>query len=529
MANTSALQNVDWALESPHDYLLKLTKKCDSIDLEIIDFLVKWEDGEENDTNSNHHHHHNGGISSYQLRNIGVDAIDNVDKELKTVDDWIGEQILKLDTTKARLKVIEIESNALETCFTNLANTKEIITFIQQKLSIKESEEKLLKDPNAIFENILQASIPTKIMKREIGKLVDAISNLQYSLKYFDSPSEAYAGIAQLASNTIEANAVTLEQIRSLTFVTQQTTVLGKLCQKLCKRLAELLPSFFDDLFRHQFLTDYFLNGQTMKVRNFDLVTYSQSIMKLKKQPIDIDFANMISTNLASEMLFQLKFAFRAHDFVQFDVSTMKSVQANDGLSSQRVFHDLINSLLPILKKFQDLDRQSYQNTFIKYYVELSQTRIYKPILKAIFRKLKEKLASKATVCNFQSVCHYSLKNSSSLPLVLVPSSHQGISPWIAFGAALSIVIPLIQNEREVLSKVLFTKNIDKFGVADQDADSSEDESLDQGNEETQSDPNVDEEQQVIRLDKCCDTVFEYVTGMLLLYLPVSLLLLRVA
>ena len=102
MASPPVLQGVDWALESPYDYLLKLTKKCDDIDLEVIDFLVKWEDGSSD--------------NSFQLRsNIGVDAIDNVDKELKTVDDWIGEQILKLDTTKARLKVIEIESNALET------------------------------------------------------------------------------------------------------------------------------------------------------------------------------------------------------------------------------------------------------------------------------------------------------------------------------------------------------------------------------------------------------------------------------
>jgi hypothetical protein len=37
----AVLQGVDWALESPYDYLLKLTKKCDDIDLEVIDFLVE--------------------------------------------------------------------------------------------------------------------------------------------------------------------------------------------------------------------------------------------------------------------------------------------------------------------------------------------------------------------------------------------------------------------------------------------------------------------------------------------------------
>ena len=354
------------------------------------------------------------------------------------------------------------------------------------------------------------------MIKREVNKLADAISSLQYCLKYFDSPTEAYAGLSQLASNTIETNAITLEQIRSLTFVTQQTTMLGKLSQKLCKRFAELLPSFFDDLFRHQFLTDYFLNGQTMKVRQFDLVNYSQSIMKLKKQPIDIDFNSMCSTHLASEMLFQLKFAFRTHDFIQFDLSTIKSALANDGLASQRIFHDLIESFLPVLKKFQELYRQSYQNTFIKYYIELCQARIYKPMLKAIFRKLKEKLVPKTSVYNMQSASPYSLRNSSSLPLVLVPpNTHQGIAPWIAFGSALSIVVPLIQNERAILSKVLFTKNTDKIG--DPDAESSEDESLDQdeGDESLdQDDPNTNEEQQMIKLDKFTDTVFEYISGM---------------
>lgn len=72
-----------------------------------------------------------------------------------------------------------------------------------------------------------------------------------------------------------------------------------------------------------------------------------------------------------------------------------------------------------------------------------------------------------------------------------------------------------MQNEREVLSKVLFTKNMDKYSAANQDAESSEDESLDPVDEEAQfdDDANADEEQQLIKLDKSMDIVFEYITS----------------
>ena len=123
------------------------------------------------------------------------------------MDEWIGEQIIRLEETQRKLAMIESESSTLQTTYKNLASTQNIIESLLSILTFTVDEEKALKRPDQVLEFILSTTSLKNISNSpRLRFLLDTIDKLKVALNMKEQSFHGFSSeiIRQLqATNAI--------------------------------------------------------------------------------------------------------------------------------------------------------------------------------------------------------------------------------------------------------------------------------------------------------------------------------------
>ena len=190
------LKDIDWVQKTPDEILQQLQSSSKDLNLSIVDFLLKWENANERSENNessivknnlsktNYDINENTIISTFELIDKGVNTLTKVENDLRLVDEWIEQQVKQLEETKTKLALIELESAMYETNYKNLSNIEEIIEFLLTHMSLSIDEENLLKEPQSIFEDILELNDPVKNAKKYLKYLIEVCIKFNNALHF---------------------------------------------------------------------------------------------------------------------------------------------------------------------------------------------------------------------------------------------------------------------------------------------------------------------------------------------------------
>ena len=255
------LDELKWLSEAPSELLQILSEQSETLNDEIIDFLLQWEDDESG----------TGTEAAHQRDTVEVlDALTQVDEELNGVDQWIGEQLDRLTETQAKLKMIEEESGTLEVTRKNLTTLSDIVESVVKGLTISEEEGKLLLTPKKTLEAVLQ-SPSLKGAERILKPLLDACVKFRGALA-IKGGSESYPHLTP----------VVWKQLLSLSAVDSQRMRLREIQESFCSSLGSSFGEFFEALLKHSSLQQL---GTGAAVKQSNLSTLLRTSLMISPPP----------------------------------------------------------------------------------------------------------------------------------------------------------------------------------------------------------------------------------------------------
>jgi archaellum component FlaC len=145
------LEQLDWTKPVP-GLQAQLQDDILTLNVEICDLLLQWEDDEASGTSS-------GDASSHIRDTVELlTTLNHVDKELGFVDDWLGNQIDHLSQVQSEIKQIESESGTLETSLQNLTAVKSLISSVTKSLQLSRAHEDTLVKADKNLKLLLVSS-----------------------------------------------------------------------------------------------------------------------------------------------------------------------------------------------------------------------------------------------------------------------------------------------------------------------------------------------------------------------------------
>ena len=407
-------------LENPETALVGLAQKAQTLDLEIIDFLLSWEENR------------SSGNSSRE----GVIALERVDQELAQVDKWISEQMDRLQATKLRLNIIDIESNLLETTWSNLATIKDTLEYSIDRLTLSESQVKIIAQPNVVLDSIIKSNNPSKSCKALLTPLLAACDRLSRALT--SVPDDQ--GTSKLAQTTS-----TFSQVSSLSAFSLQRETLARLSNNLCKTLHDKLPSFFLGLLDHPSLTDLAINNEHARIKAITSKNSANFGVQCSVESFsDSDWDGLGSSRQA------------AYDLVLKNYELIAildtDADATHWMNEQRVCQELVRGpiLQDLLGRFHEFQPRLYDSFLDVFLSDIWKTRLYTPLLKSLCKSFKAALAPRSAVCTLNSIAGFSLSRRTALPIHQFSKADE-LTPQLAFACLLSTLVQLIRAEEAFL------------------------------------------------------------------------------
>eukprot|EP01041_Mallomonas_annulata_P008196 gene8196-16851_t len=416
----------------PANLQKRLAAETSSLNIEIIDFLLQWEEDDETESdffvavqskiipkNSSRHHQlsdvrpeistsfqsdyssdlqpiqsvHQSSLKSTEGQ-MSRDTSDllltlrKIDGELGLVEDWLGNQIERLSGIQSELQQIEAENNALESSWQNLSQLKVLANGIVQALSLTDEEENILRRPNSVIESSLKM-VSLDDADSAITSLTNAINHLRRGISLKGGGSgDSNALLASVsASTTIDFNSgngfeISSEQwshIQSMVSVTQQRLHLLNIADIFCKSMNKTIPSLFRSLLQHRSLNDP-NRSKSIHITKF-VLTFPVDIF------LNFEFKRERSRTSTGQPT----------SFLQKPSSSQpqsKLQNNNQLLDAQRVYHEALSTFLPVLMGYMDIipltssTVSTALNDLRKQYIEDTCELFYQPLFKQLFKDL---------------------------------------------------------------------------------------------------------------------------------------------
>lgn len=448
--------NNDFSYLSTEELLSALEKQSTNLQGEIIDFLLKWEedDGSGNVVASINRMSlapltsTGGGATSRSNPSTAketldvLDALNSVDSDLEGVDGWLGDQIDQLNSIQSKLFLIESESGSLETSYSNLSSVQQIIDELIHALNIDEEDEKILRAPMNLVQQILNSKELDDV-DALLDPLVSAMLGLQTALKTKGTDLTDGHGIT----------ATTWAALQSMSAIALQRGKLLDLSDTCNASIANNSGYIFEGVLKHKSL------GK--KSKNSVVVTFSLN---------DI-FASNIGT---------------FNDTRNYAIGD--DANKNQMLCAQRNFHGALSDFLPMLEavlefsKYQPVggahrESQTYSNDInlwnkmiLANYVKCTESVFYGNIIRQLFTDLNGMMKTRQAILNLRTIKGYYPAKGKSVPtgegnfleqiidkdkdlqyfrLARTSVNYQSISvtPWEALELSLIILAPVITRE----------------------------------------------------------------------------------
>jgi len=458
----------DFSYLSTEELLLALEKQSTSLQCEIIDFLLKWE---EDDGSGNVV----AGINRMSLAplNTGttskastttakesfdvLDALNSVDSDLEGVDGWLGDQIDQLNSIQSKLFLIESESGSLETSYSNLSSVQQIVDELINALQIDEEAEQYLRSPMSIVQRVINSPLLDDVDSM-LSPLVSAMLGLQAALKTKGQE------VADGHSITV----TTWTALQNMSAIALQRGKLLDLSDTCNAAVANNSGYIFDSVLKHKSL------GK--KSKNSVLVTFVLN--------------EILASNIGTY-----------NDTRNYAIGNDPS--KNQMLFAQRNYHGALSDFLPMLEavlefsKYQPVggthrESQTYSNdinawnkSILANYVKSIEGGFYSPLIRQLFSDLNAMVKTRPAILNLRSMKgYYPAKGKSAwsgegtimdqivekdkdlqqfrLAQTSVNYQNPTVSPWEALELSLILLAPVITREEGFFQSIFHcdSKNI---------------------------------------------------------------------
>ncbi len=407
------LEQLDWTKPIPE---LQHALQDDILDLnvEICDLLLQWEEDDVVTSFS-------GSVSRMRDTVELLTNLNQADRELAVVDDWLGKQIIHLSEVQKGVAQIKSESGMLETSLQNLTAVKLLISSVVGSLQVsKEEEETLLKADKNIRMIISSNQANISVLEAEI--IIDPIIHALESLRRAMSTNESVLGS--------DASKNDWEHLKIVSGIQQQRQKLIKIASDFCHNVSESILYLFGAVLKHRLLNDP--SRQTsVVIRKFSFTSL---------QPILVPSMMQESASIDE------------------NPSTIK----NQMLMAQRAYQQTLSPFIPLIEHTIYLSSSFLPKTK-NAYIEATQQLLYTPLVKQLFKELSVVTTPQQSVSFTTLPKTRAVKSTHNGPNTLLKfhesvsaSSNSGnlvaraaIHIWDALMIAILLIAPVIEREMQ--------------------------------------------------------------------------------
>lgn len=442
------LDEINWSSSfgAQKDLHKILTQKSDALNNDIIDFLLEWEESDEvavqennKVTKSTAKNVVNKDQKLNDTKNVLL-ALSQVDAELYAVDCWLGEQISKLSKIKSNLHMIEDESGALETSWQNLNVVQEVIITLIEKYSLKESDEKLLRSPDAVVTSIFKSSTFSNI-----DLVLEPLINAGLKLKN--------ALITKMTEEKQKLTPLEWKQIQAIAAIKEQKAKLTNIATEFTSNFNQTALSIFDMILKHKSLVD----GETSSSK---IHTHS---------------ATLIPKNFTTKAILEEL----SYSTFSVDISKYFHRKTNQLLDCQNLYHLHVSKFAPLIDLQVELLHSLTRSQLIEQpirdaYVRATQERFYAPLIKAFVKDIQALVTLKQIPISLATAGRYRIQGKND-PVVFFNQANNKagqsklITSWKGFEVALMLIGPLLVQEehfmkvRSIYSNLVFRRYLTQY------------------------------------------------------------------
>ena len=374
---------------STENLLDTLGSESDNLQMEIIDFLLKWEDEsglDDKDQSSKKGDKStvvtgkNNRPGSHSKLAPGKDTLDilqalhSVDLDLEAVDAWLSEQIDRLTPISSQLYTIESESGNLESSYENLTRVQKLLDGLIKLLELEEPDYDLLSSQS--LQSIINKALNHSVLE-ELGSTLDPVTEAFERLHracsasiymqakaggaFVEDDSDAmnektggdtsknYAKLTEIALNSYPiladvdrvASSITSAQwqnLQLLSSVAMQREKLSELAEAACSTLAALSGTIFESLAKHKSWGggSYSSGSGSMSTKGTPkgLVPHTGPYISVQK----FDVHSLIESNIGT-----------FGGTRSYTLGTR--VDKNQALGAQRAYHGAVLEFLPLIEQ----------------------------------------------------------------------------------------------------------------------------------------------------------------------------------
>ena len=437
-------ETLDKNVLSPSELQIYLGKQADSLNMEIMDFLLHWEQDELQSQFKSR------SISSFQSSNSEarklkdtselLNEISKIDQELGLVDKWLDVQIGRLSGVQSELQQIEVENGSLEASWHNLSSLKTMASYLVDTLCLSPNEEDLLKTADRIIEHVLRLRSLDDV-EEKIKDLLDAGKRLLTGLSVRGVPTKQGTTIVTAGAgekNRFQLTDVQWAQLQVMMSVSQQRMRLISHAEAYCKAFVHVGATMFKLLLKHKDLNDPFQPNNSILVKSVNVT----------------DILNQLSASYKSSSRFMTPFP---RSF------------PNPLLQAQNVYQKALGPFIPAIEHFIELLPhcpaavavllESKQSIHLNY-VEATRDLLYRPIFKQLFKDTSTLIFARSSHhITLGNVPKYTLDaendhnygehylNSVYGDDVGVNAATSGLSPAVALSLLFRYCEPLLMRE----------------------------------------------------------------------------------
>lgn len=461
------LEELQWTSNiSAHvDIQKSLATQADNLSMEIIDFLLQWEDDSAALTTTP-----SLGVSSKDLKKprkstvesedikrlkdtSGVlSALTSVEQELQAVDDWIVTQLKKLGMVQSKLTVIQRESGMLENTWQNLSNLKGVIEILVELLDISDEEEKYIRNPNRVIDESLRDADLSNVYTI-LSPLVDALVKLQTAI----AVKPGHPRLTMINSSQ-------WKQLQTVAAISLTKQRLADMANNYCHALTESISHLMESLLKHKALHT---PNRNLEIKQFK---FNALIEGIKVVPAAAGRARS-GTNVSSASIDSNDDKTDHHNGLMMLqlASDAHYRDHNQALQAQTHFHLVLSDYLPLFDAVNVLD-YSRSLAIHSAYVNVVQEKLYKPMFKTMFKDIDEIVARPAllTYSNL-AACPAPTASTplptSNTPLKFLPQKtgkkEDKIPAWIGLASLFLMIFPVLRKEDLFFRSLLSGGNSD--------------------------------------------------------------------
>lgn len=450
------LKEINWTpnqfIENSSNLQTLLSSTANMVNVEIIDFLLQWEENDDKMkavAKNSFPSASNSSISLMQVRDTKeiLQSLTQVDTELGEVFNWLTIQIEKLKKVKSRLSSIELESGGLESNWKNLIDIRTCVYTVISFIKLNSQEESLLLNPDLVITKILKNLIisVSSSNDKSIIPLIQVGKKLQYIISFNGYDQSSIGNFdSTLFPKDINMNSITdkiWKQISSIPAIYDQRQKLLSICNSFVSKTCISLASLPIGILQNKTIQVDVKTFQIIKI----IFHRKSEILRVASDSIKTTDSNMDNMNrIAFIIPLKLNVIFYSQHIYHKSLS---------------YFSDLIEILIHIFKsnkselREENIERLKSLSTF---YIEATETKFYSILFKSLLHEFRTLVTPARSPLTLSTINRYKYKTFQdpifkySNPFKMTQAvTSELIQPWEMFQLFLLLILPIVVKEEE--------------------------------------------------------------------------------